>query len=231
MEIIQGWEDRELGNIWLQTNKRARRLTFHLRADGVHVTLPPGIPLAEVRRAVEQLRPRLREVKERRHFPRIDLNYRIDKPLFKFRLAESAGRRFSCREVEGGMELLCPPATDFSDEQVQEFLRKVLLEAARSAAKRYLPLRLQQLSRQHGLPFRSVKVNSSTGRWGSCSARQDINLSCRLMLLPPHLVDYVLLHELAHTREMNHSERFWALLDSLTEGKAKELRKELRGWE
>ena len=50
------------------------------------------------------------------------------------------------------------------------------------------------------------------------------------MLLPPHLMDYVLLHELSHTKEMNHGPRFWELLDSLTEGKALSLRAELRNY-
>ncbi|WP_373802195.1 M48 metallopeptidase family protein, partial [Bacteroides heparinolyticus] len=58
--------------------------------------------------------------------------------------------------------------------------------------------------------------------------RGNINLSYYLVLLPKHLIDYVLLHELAHTREMNHGERFWALLDKLTEGKAEALRMELK---
>ena len=79
----------------------------------------------------------------------------------------------------------------------------------------------------HGLPYEQLKINRSKGRWGSCSAKKHINLSCYLMLLPSHLIDYVLLHELAHMKEMNHSEKFWALLDKLTDGKAKALRKEL----
>lgn len=50
------------------------------------------------------------------------------------------------------------------------------------------------------------------------------------MLLPPHLMDYVLLHELSHTKEMNHGPRFWELLDSMTGGRARALRAELRGF-
>ena len=84
------------------------------------------------------------------------------------------------------------------------------------------------LSVRHGLPYERVKINSSSGRWGSCSARRNINLSYFLLLLPAHLIDYVLLHELAHTVEMNHGERFWALLNKLTDGKAEALRTELR---
>ena len=93
-----------------------------------------------------------------------------------------------------------------------------------------LPPRIRRLSEQAGLPFQSVKINTSKGRWGSCSARRDINLSCSLVLLPEHLVDYVILHELCHTVEMNHSPRFWALLDKLVHGKSDALRTELKGY-
>jgi predicted metal-dependent hydrolase len=75
-----------------------------------------------------------------------------------------------------------------------------------------------------------VKINSSRGRWGSCSAKKTINLSLFLLLLPQHLIDYVLLHELCHIREMNHSVRFWKLLDSFTDEKALQLREELKGY-
>ena len=126
------------------------------------------------------------------------------------------------------MEIVCPPHADFADEKLQSWLHKVIEESLRRNAKSILPSRLTFLSKQCGLPYSSVKINSSQGRWGSCSARKAINLSYYLVLLPSHLIDYVLLHELCHTREMNHSERFWALLNQFTEGKALTLRGELR---
>ena len=101
-------------------------------------------------------------------------------------------------------------------------------ESLKKKKKSILPPRLDRLSKQCGLPYASVKINSSQGRWGSCSTKKDINLSYYLVLLPSYLIDYVLLHELCHTREMNNSERFWSRLNQLTEGKAIALRGELK---
>ncbi|MCC8146393.1 MAG: M48 family metallopeptidase [Bacteroidales bacterium] len=95
-------------------------------------------------------------------------------------------------------------------------------------AKNYLPEKLKSLAITHGFEYRKVKISKSRTRWGSCSSKATINLSFYLILLPKHLIEYVLLHELCHTVEMNHGPDFWKLLDKHTGGKAKELRKELR---
>jgi predicted metal-dependent hydrolase len=98
----------------------------------------------------------------------------------------------------------------------------------RRQAKAVLPQELEQLAKKYGFQYQSVKIRKSKTRWGSCSSKKTISLSLYLMLLPPHLIEYVLLHELCHTIHMNHSPAFWALLDKSTGNKAKELRKELR---
>ncbi|MDR2804521.1 MAG: M48 family metallopeptidase [Dysgonamonadaceae bacterium] len=98
----------------------------------------------------------------------------------------------------------------------------------RTCAQRYLPAEMQRLAQQHGFLYQQVKIRKSRTRWGSCSSRGIINLSFYLMLLPIHLIEYVLLHELCHTVEMNHSAAFWSLLDKHTQGRSKMLRKELR---
>lgn len=123
-----------------------------------------------------------------------------------------------------------PPETDFASAERQQWLFRVFREQLRQQALALLPARLAVLSQRHGLPYSRVSVNAARTRWGSCSTRKSINLSLFLLLLPSHLIDYVLLHELCHTREMNHGPRFWTLLDRLTEGRAQALRTELRNF-
>lgn len=227
MAILE-WQDKELGHIWIKSHVRARHIILRTRADGVHVTVPPGTCEPEWRRVLEQYRAKLLQEVEKQSRKRINLEYKIEADYFRLSLETGSQDRFMARIRPGVMVIICPPTARFEDEKLQEWLRKVIEEALRKNAKSLFPIRLEELSRKHGLPYRSLKINSSKGRWGSCSARKDINLSFYLMLLPARLIDYVILHELSHTREMNHGKDFWALLNRLTGGKARALRAELR---
>lgn len=221
-------EDEELGRLVARVNLRAKSLVFRTKSDAIYISVPSGTTMKDIRQAVEKLRGKLLASRQRLNRPLIDLDYKIDAEYFKLSLVSGEKDQFFANSKLGFMRIICPPDADFADENLQNWLRKVIKESLRRNAKSILPSRLVSLSKQCGLPFSSVKINSSQGRWGSCSARKDINLSYYLVLLPSHLIDYVLLHELCHTREMNHSERFWALLNQFTEGKAQALRRELR---
>ena len=85
----------------------------------------------------------------------------------------------------------------------------------RSQAARELPRRLAELALEHGFTVRAVSVRNQRTRWGSCSPSGRISLNWRLVQVPPAVRDYVLLHELAHLRHLNHSARFWRELARL----------------
>lgn len=107
---------------------------------------------------------------------------------------------------------------------IEEAIWKILLNEARD----YLPSRVNILAGIHGFEVSEVKVRRMKTRWGSCTTRNIINLNSWLVMLPDHLSDYVILHELVHTRHRDHSKRFWEALDRLTPASSKMLRKELR---
>ncbi len=71
---------------------------------------------------------------------------------------------------------------------------------------------LHEISKETGLKFRNAKIRAQKTRWGSCSSKQHINLNQHLLFLPPDLVRYIMIHELCHTKEMNHSKQFWTLV-------------------
>ena len=132
---------------------------------------------------------------------------------------------------EAGIVCYYQSAEILKDKDIQAWITKTLEAFARKRVKARLVPRLLNMAKERGLTVNAVKVSSAKGRWGSCSSKGNINLSLYLVLLPHHLQNYVLQHELTHLLEMNHSPRFWARLDEVCAGKAKALRKEMRGYD
>jgi len=110
---------------------------------------------------------------------------------------------FRLQPAEGVVAFYFPPAPE----------RIALAPVVRRLAKEALVQRTQQLAACHRLEVSGIQVRNQSSRWGSCSSRRTISLNWRLLLIAPELQDYVILHELAHLTEMNHSSCFWALLD------------------
>ncbi len=107
---------------------------------------------------------------------------------------------------------------------------RVRIESLRRAAKLDLPPRIERLAAATGLRYAKLSIRASRTKWGSCSGSNGISLSLYLMLLPEHLRDYVIIHELCHTVHHNHSARFHALVDRLVGGRERALQRELRGY-
>ena len=112
---------------------------------------------------------------------------------------------------------------------MQNAIRQAIELAWRKEAKIHLPDRVKVLAAAHKFEYKNVAIKNSKTRWGSCSFDNNINLSLHLMRLPDHLVDYVILHELVHTRVKNHSKDFWHLLD-IVSGDARKLDREVKGY-
>jgi len=89
-------------------------------------------------------------------------------------------------------------------------LRPLVVKHLWLLACRELPARVRELAAQHSVPVRRVTVRNQRSRWGSCSRRGTISLNWRLVQVPYEVRDYIIVHELMHLREMNHSSRFWA---------------------
>jgi predicted metal-dependent hydrolase len=94
-------------------------------------------------------------------------------------------------------------------------------------AAEFLTGRLAELADTFGFQYRRVTFRNQKTRWGSCSGKNNISLNYKIFLLPGHLQDYILVHELVHTKIKNHSKNFWDELNSIFPN-AKECRQELR---
>ncbi len=116
---------------------------------------------------------------------------------------------------------------EITSQEMQDFIRKGITEALRIEAKNYLPERTSFLAEKYGFKYNKLSVRNAKTRWGSCSGVNNISLNINLMRLPDFLIDYVILHELSHTKEKNHGKTFWTLLDKVSGG-AKALDKALK---
>lgn len=99
----------------------------------------------------------------------------------------------------------------------------------RAEALRFTTQKVEEWNRHYGFSYTKVSVRNQKTRWGSCSKRGGLSFNYRIVFLPPHLVDYLIVHELCHLKEFNHSRRFWNLVAGVFPGYQK-LRRELRGY-
>ena len=110
-------------------------------------------------------------------------------------------------------------------ETMHEDVSERLAHIDHEKAKSILVARLKELAEKHGFMYNRVSIRKQKTRWGSCSAKNNISLNAKLLLLPEKLMDFIILHELVHTRVKNHSKDFWAeLLKIEPNGKALSLK-------
>lgn len=220
--------DKDFGKIHFVVRRSARNITMRVKEDGLHVTTPPYRSITALLEAIAPFRERLRNVCSEVKPKPFDLNFSIEAECFRLKLETSPLKNFTVSMRDETVVIACPAHADFTTDRVQTLVKNAVMRAMRKKAEEYLPPLVQYWSSLFDLPYNKVTISKARSRWGSCSSKRDISLSFYLMLLPAHLMDYVILHELAHTREMNHGPKFWKLLNQLTDGKALALRKELR---
>lgn len=222
--------DKDFGRIVIRTRRTARNISMRVKPEGLYLVVPPFCRTDKVLETIAPFRPDLLESFRKVAVRPIDFNFTIRADCFRLSLVPSRLRHFTVKEEGEEMCIYCPADTDFCCDDVQKLVRNAIVRALKKRAENYLPSLLHIWSVRYGLPYRKVRITGARTRWGSCTATRTISLSCYLMLLPAHLMDYVVLHELAHTREMNHGPRFWELLDRLTGGQSRRLRTELRNF-
>lgn len=225
-------EDKDLGEIKLVKNVRARRIIVRRKENYLQLTYPSGVTISYIEKTIAKMKPRLLKLLENK--PQVQLfTPSLEFRTFSFvlNLVESnSANNYYVKLKDGILSISCPLNTDYNTDHVQAKIRSFIENALRYEAKRLFPDKVKHLAQPLGFTFSEVKINKSRTRWGSCSMKKSINLSYYCMLLPEYLADFVILHELCHTIEMNHGERFWQLLDKVSGDRAKELTKELKAF-
>lgn len=190
-------------------NPRARRYLLRLRPDGAaRVTIPRGGSQAEALAFLERNRGWLAEqLQKQQARPRHPATWNLGSEIW-----------FRGEPVR--IELVAPGKTSFGAEILAvkdgaADLRPAIEKYLRRLAARELPPRVREFAAQHQFTVQRITVRNQKSRWGSCSRRGTISLNWRLIQTPDFVRDYIILHELAHLRHMNHSGRFWAEVERL----------------
>ena len=192
--------------LWLVRHRRARRYVLRLRADGgARVTIPRGGSAAEAKRFAERNAAWLEKQLLRQAAqpsPPEAWTAGAEILLRGERVRVELGDNGDAGTVRFGGEVL--PVRNPSGDLRPAIERHLWRRAARE-----LPPRVFELAGRHQVAVARVMVRNQRSRWGSCSRRGTVSLNWRLLQAPGFVRDYIILHELAHLREMNHSPRFW----------------------
>ncbi len=168
----------------------------------------------------ESRRARSVSIKVSRSGGAVTLTYPIGYPYDRAieLLEKNRDRIFAAQRKYAANRSMNPPATSYDKEQL------------RAKAKEHLPERIKQISEQIKMPFGKLTIRATRSKWGSCSSENNISLSIYLMILPQHLIDFIIIHELCHTVHHNHSPKFHALVNYICQGREKEFERELRSY-
>ncbi|MBU0656267.1 MAG: M48 family metallopeptidase [Gammaproteobacteria bacterium] len=206
-------------NFTIRPNPRAKYMRMHLSADkGLVVTQPAGVNAHQLLQWINSQMdwiathlPKVEALAQQSPAQTLCVPDSVELPAtgetLKIIYTSTADRGIT-RSYRANDSLLLTGAVGNT-----EFCCQVLQDWLKDYARYHLGKLLQQATQETGLHYDSYRVKGQTTRWGSCSTRGNINLNYKLMLLPAEWVRYTLIHELCHTVEMNHSRRFWALVE------------------
>jgi predicted metal-dependent hydrolase len=188
---------------------RARRYLLRLRPDGVvRVTIPRRGTISAARnfasRNINWLEQQIQRLAAQ---PKIATEWKVGSEVY-FR-----GERVKIEFEAAGQIRFGPERLNLCDESVD--LRSAIQSHLRKLAQQELPARVLELASSHEIDVCRISVRNQKSRWGSCSRRGTISLNWRLIQTPDFVRDYIILHELAHRRQMNHSDKFWQEVERL----------------
>jgi predicted metal-dependent hydrolase len=204
----------------VRVNRNARSVRLRITSQrGLEVTVPRRFAASRISALLERERSWIREalerVEARRQLLEITDPWRLPAAItlpalgasWSVGLRPSKTRNATVRELDSQRLLILGATHD--DGACRKALARWLIRKARL----HLVPALHATSVTLGVRYRRAAIRRQRTRWASCSSHGTISLSANLMFLPPGIVDYVLMHELCHLREMNHSKRFWRLVE------------------
>jgi predicted metal-dependent hydrolase len=227
---------KEIGEIKLIKSPRSRKLSIRVKPfDGVIVSIPKR---SSFKQAEDFIKEKLNWIKDNlRKIEKYEENLTVfeEKTNFctkKHQLFIEKWEKdyISVRVLNWKIMVKYPSLINVRDEKVQKTIRRGIERALMIEAEEFLPSRVLNLAKRLGFNYKSLTVKNGKTRWGSCSHDNRINLNLHLMRLSENLIDYVIVHELCHIVQKNHSVNFWKLMEKVFPN-SKILDKELRKYQ
>lgn len=207
--MAEALQDSEFGLIPIRRVSRARHIRLRIRQDGsLSITMPKRVSLKQARNFLESSRSEIRTSLSKQPGRKLWSHGDIVGAVHKLVLVEDQSIA-ACQTSVVGNQAIVRHSPLIAANELQIVIRSFIKKVLRKQAGAYIPRRLETLAKMHDFAYQSVRFSDAETRWGSCSSSGTISLNIWLMTLPLELVDYVLVHELAHTRHMNHSLDFW----------------------
>lgn len=206
--------DAEFGEIRLRQARSLTRLSIRLRPDGkLQLSAPFLVSRRELSRFIDNNRLPIRQILDdhRRRKAYLD-----GQPIGKNHLLKvEPAKQLEVIARSNFLVVKLPTDRTIEDAVVQDLIRAQVVKILRLQARHYLPDRLAFFAKKYGFYYKQVRLSHAVTRWGSWTGRQTISLNIALMQLPHELIDYVLVHELCHSRQANHSKAFWAEVEQI----------------
>ncbi len=211
MPIIQ---DKEFGKITIRRSPRATQVRIRVAPDGtLRASIPIYAPILLVKNLLKNSRQEIQKIMAQA------------KPVYQYVNGMQIGKshtliiqntdNHTTTVATHGQQIIVKLPSNISPANpiISRQIRDAIIAALRLEAKSYLPKRLSYLAQKYGYKYSQIRFSHASGRWGSCSSNGTISLNIALMKLPFEQIDYVIIHELSHTIQMNHSKDFWLLVE------------------
>ncbi len=212
-----------IGKIKIRRSANIKYLRLRMAPGrGLWVSVPYGVSETQVRKFIVDNREWIEQSRKSMAVYEKDTGVclqpgsEIRTKLHVLNIEQTVQPQSSYRLKGNVITLFVPEKVEFY--RIEKFVRQFLIEIYRMEANRYLPPRVKYFAEKFGFKYGRLTFRDNVSNWGSCSFEDNISLNIKLMKLPDEIIDYVILHELCHTVEKNHSEDFWKLMERVCPG-------------
>jgi predicted metal-dependent hydrolase len=200
-----------IGPVTLQKRRGTHSVRIHIHGSEVRVTLPHWFSYTQ---AISFTKTRTAWINEHRKAEEIISHGSYVGKKYQVVIRESTNTTIRSKITDNVISISMPAETNSNSPEAQQKIRRIIERAFKLEAEALIAPRLQDLALERDFQYRSVSFKKLKTRWGSCDNRDNIIINIFLIQMPWQLIDYVLLHELAHTQQRNHSLKFWEIVES-----------------